>query len=155
MKTAIVYYSEHHGNTKKLIDAIAARNEVTLINVMKDEDVDLSEFDLVGFASGIYYFKFNKKVCEYARRNLTKEGAEVFFLYTYGGKRDGYLKSITAAVSEHSAKVLGSYGCTGFDTYGPFKLVGGVEKGHPDENDIAGAVKFYDELISVKRGNEE
>ena len=23
MKTAIVYYSQHHGNTKKLLDAIA------------------------------------------------------------------------------------------------------------------------------------
>ena len=26
MKTAIVYYSEHHGNTKKLIDAVATPN---------------------------------------------------------------------------------------------------------------------------------
>ena len=33
MKTAIVYYSKHHGNTKKLLDAIAAENEVTLIDV--------------------------------------------------------------------------------------------------------------------------
>ena len=33
MKTAIVYYSQHHGNTKKLIDAIAAEEEVTLIDV--------------------------------------------------------------------------------------------------------------------------
>ena len=24
MKTAILYYSKHHGNTKKLLDAIAA-----------------------------------------------------------------------------------------------------------------------------------
>ena len=27
MKTAIVYYSQHHGNTKKLIDAIAEKND--------------------------------------------------------------------------------------------------------------------------------
>ena len=32
MKTAIVYYSQHHGNTKKLIDAIAAKYEVDLID---------------------------------------------------------------------------------------------------------------------------
>ena len=32
MKTAIVYYSAHHGNTKKLLDAIAVKNAVTLID---------------------------------------------------------------------------------------------------------------------------
>ena len=33
MSTAIIYYSKHHGNTKKLLDAIAAKYEVTLIDV--------------------------------------------------------------------------------------------------------------------------
>ena len=32
MKTAIVYASTHHGNTKKLLDAIAAAYEVDLID---------------------------------------------------------------------------------------------------------------------------
>lgn len=35
MKTAIVYYSTHHGNTKKLLDAIAEKNEVALIDLTK------------------------------------------------------------------------------------------------------------------------
>jgi flavodoxin len=29
MKTAIVYYSQHHGNTKKLLDAIAEKHDVS------------------------------------------------------------------------------------------------------------------------------
>ena len=33
MKTAIAYYSKHHGNTKKLLDAIAAADEIDLIDV--------------------------------------------------------------------------------------------------------------------------
>ena len=61
MKTAIVYYSQHHGNTKKLIDAIAENNGITLIDVTKQ-----GEYDLIGFASGICYSKFNDKVCDYA-----------------------------------------------------------------------------------------
>ena len=31
MKTAIAYYSKHHGNTKKLLDAIATADEIDLI----------------------------------------------------------------------------------------------------------------------------
>ena len=146
MKTAIVYYSQHHGNTKKLIDAIVEKHEVTLIDVTKDADIDLSEFDLIGFASGIYYSKFNDKVVEYARKNLTKNGQKVFFLFTYGAKRDSYLKDITEAVASKTGEIVGNYGCAGFDTYGPFKLVGGLQKGHPDTDEIAGAVKFFEEL---------
>ena len=62
MKTAIVYYSKHHGNTKKLLDAIASQFEVTLIDVTEQPDADLSSFDRVGFASGIYYSSFAKQL---------------------------------------------------------------------------------------------
>ena len=32
--------------------------------------------------------------------------------------------------------------CKGYDTFGPFKLVGGIAKGHPDEEDMKNAVDF-------------
>ena len=70
MKTAIVYYSGHHGNTKKLLDAIASQHEVTLINVTKQPETDLSVYDRIGFASGIYYSSFAKQLIAYARENL-------------------------------------------------------------------------------------
>ena len=35
MKTAIVYYSKHHGNTKKLLDAIAGADPAVVLNVCK------------------------------------------------------------------------------------------------------------------------
>ncbi|HAP20133.1 MAG TPA: flavodoxin, partial [Lachnospiraceae bacterium] len=34
------------------------------------------------------------------------------------------------------------FGCKGYDTFGPFKLVGGIAKGHPDGNDLKAAVSF-------------
>lgn len=62
MKTAIVYYSKHHGNTKKLIDAIAAADStVSLIDVTENPDADLSGYDRIGFASGIY--KTTSQLC--------------------------------------------------------------------------------------------
>lgn len=146
MKTAIVYYSAHHGNTKKLIDAIAEGHEVTLINAARETSADLSEFDLVGFASGIYYSKFHKSVLQFAKDNLPG-GKRSFFLYTYGAKKDGYTKAIRAAAEGCSAKVLGEYGCLGFDSFGPFKLIGGMAKGHPTADEIQGAVQFVDGLL--------
>ena len=45
MKTAIAYYSKHHGNTEKLLKAIAERHEVTLIDVTEKTEVNLSEYE--------------------------------------------------------------------------------------------------------------
>ena len=83
MKTAIVYFSTHHGNTKKLVEAIAEKNEVTLIDVTSDKKVDLTEFDRIGFASGIYFSSFSKQILSFAEENLP-EGKEVFFINTCG-----------------------------------------------------------------------
>lgn len=142
MKTAIVYYSKHHGNTKKLLDEITNKNEVTLIDATQSACPDLSEFDRIGFASGIYYSKFHKSVLKIAE-NCLPDGKNVFFIYTYGAEKPGYTSAITASVSKHSPKILGEYGCFGFNTFGPFKLIGGIAKGHPDKEDLSKALNFY------------
>lgn len=43
MKTAIIYYSRHHENTKQLLDAIAGKHEVTLIDATQVQSFDLTE----------------------------------------------------------------------------------------------------------------
>lgn len=147
MKTAVVYYSKHHGNTKKVLDAIADSNDAALIDAAKNESINLSEYDLIGFASGIYYSKFHKSVLEFAENNLPSD-KKVFFVYTYGSRKDGYTKAIREIVSKKSADILGEYGCFGFDTFGPFKLIGGIAKGHPDNTELENVVKFFDSLKS-------
>ena len=62
MKTAIIYTSVHHGNTKKIIDEIAKTNEVDLIDATQVTEKDLSGYDLIGFASGVYYGKFHQSI---------------------------------------------------------------------------------------------
>lgn len=146
MKTAVIYYSRHHGNTKKLLDAIAAKHEVTLIDATQVTEADLSDYDLIGFASGIYYSKFHKSVLKFAENNLP-EDKNVFFVYTYGVEKEGYTKAIENVVFEKSANILGNFGSLGFNTFGPFKLIGGIAKGYPTQEDLDNAVKFYEGLI--------
>ncbi len=146
MKTAIIYYSKHHENTKKLLDAIASKNEVTLIDITKNPAADLSEYDCIGFASGIYYSKFQKALLSCAETHFPK-GKKTFFIYTYGAKKNGYTKAITEAVKKQNAVILGEFGCFGFNTFGPFKLIGGIAKGHPDNTDIQNVLKFYNGLF--------
>ena len=145
MSTAIIYYSEHHGNTKKLLDAIAAASsDVELIDVTK-EAKDLSGFDRIGIASGIYFSNFAKQVLSYAEAQLP-EGKPIFFIYTHGAPGGDFLKGIRGITEKKHCRELGAYRCQGFDTFGPFKLVGGIAKGHPTKEEIEGAVRFYEGL---------
>ena len=145
MKTAIVYYSQHHGNTKKLLDAIAAQAEVTLIDVLENKKTDLSGFDRIGFASGIYFSSFAKQIIAFAKEKLP-EDKDVFYLYTHGAASGDFLKAMRQIAKSKHCREIGEYHCQGFDTFGPFKLVGGIAKGHPTEEEIAAAVAFYQAL---------
>ena len=57
-RTAIVYASTHHGSTRKLVESIAEKYEITQIDAAKQQTADLSGYDLIGFASGIDFGKF-------------------------------------------------------------------------------------------------
>ena len=69
---------------------------------------------------------------------------EIFLICTYGGSAN--YRSIEQILNKKHSKVIGKFGCKGYDTFGPFKLVGGIAKRHPDEEDIKNAVEFVKEL---------
>lgn len=145
MKTLICYYSCHHGNTRKVLEAIAQEGEVDLVDVTTRQSVSWDEYDCIGFASGIYGFEFQKAVTEYARQYLPK-GKPVFFVYTYGGAKGTGAKAVEDVAREKGCPVLGEFSCKGYDTFGPFKLMGGIAKGHPDVQDLENARSFYQTL---------
>ena len=145
MSTAIIYYSKHRGNTKKLLDAIATAEEVTLIDVTADDTSDLTSFDRIGFVSGIYFSSVARQILSFADAHLPKN-KDVFYIYTHGAPVGGFLKSIREIAEKKHCRELGAYHCLGYDTFGPFRLVGGIAKGHPTEEEIASAVAFYESL---------
>ena len=72
--------------------------------------------------------------------NLPQE-KKVFLICTHGGS--AAFQSIETILEGKHADLIGKFSCKGYDTYGPFKLVGGIAKGHPDEKDLTAAVDFY------------
>ena len=146
MRCVIIYASTHHGNTKKVVDAIANEFEVEVVDATKVHEKDLREYDLIGFASGIFYSKFAAPVLNFASVNLPMN-KDVFFIATAGNPMKSYFNSMSDIVKDKHANERGRFLCKGFDTYGPFKLVGGIQKGHPNEAELKDAVDFYKWLI--------
>ena len=149
MKTAIVYISTHHGNTKKLAEAAQAANENVDLFDLKETTPDLTGYDCIGLASGIYAGRVSPELVTFVKTHLPNN-KYVFCLYTYGGK-DGnkYTLKLKEAVTGVQGKYLGEYGCAGFNTFGPFKLFGGTAKGHPTEAEQAEAAAFVKKLLTV------
>ena len=102
MRKAIVYASVHHGNTGKLVKSIAEECQVDLIDAVKQSDADLSRYDMIGFASGIYFSKFHQSILKFAEKNLPDD-KKVFLICTYGGSAN--YKSIEQVLDKKHASV--------------------------------------------------
>lgn len=151
MKAAIVYASTHHGNTKKLVDAIAAGRDVALIDAVTRKSADLKDCDVIGFTSGVAFGKYYPQMLAFMEASAP-ENKKVFFIHTAGDPRENQNAAAKAITDARHCECLGTYFCKGFDTFGPFKLIGGIAKGHPTDDEINGAVAFY-EKITKQKGN--
>ena len=101
---------------------------------------------MLGFASGIYAGKLHRKV-RAAMESADGKGRKAFVLYTCGDPKGGkYGERAVETLRLRGFETLGTYFCVGLDSFGPLKLVGGVNKGRPNEEDIRGAVAFFDGL---------
>jgi flavodoxin len=140
---AILVYSTEHQNTRKLVDAIAmGQDDIDVFDMTKEKPGDLSQYAVVGVASGIYAGRFAKPLLKYLKTHL-REGQRVFALYTSSTNRKGYTAEIKSIAERAHCTYAGDYGCRGYTTFGPLKIFGGVAKDHPDAAEIQGAIDFF------------
>lgn len=148
MKVIIAYSSIHHQNTLKVITAIKNKySEVELFDVDKNPSLDLSNYDLIGFASGVAFSKLYKSLVEFARNNLPLN-KNCFIMYTCGLPTKDFTKELKNIIASKAGIVEGTFFCKGFDTFLPLKLIGGINKNHPTTEEINLAVEFFENLPS-------
>jgi flavodoxin len=145
MKSLIIYKSVHHMNTEKVAKAMG---EVLSAKLAQPEEIDpasLAEYDLVGFGSGIYMGKHHKTLLDLAGR-LPQQNKAAFVFSTCGSGKNQQ-KVLLETLRQKGFTIRGEFTCAGFDTFGPFKLVGGLKKGHPDGKDLEDARAFARGLL--------
>ena len=147
MRSVIVFASTHHGNTKKVVETISEQCGAELIDATVFDSADLSVYDIVGIASGIAYGRYYPKLLSFIENNLP-DGKPVFFLHTAGSPKEEQNASARVITDRQGCGCLGTYCCKGFDTFGPFKLIGGLGKGHPDQKEINEAVRFFENICA-------
>jgi len=144
----IVYSSTHHGNTEKVLNKIKEKfPETVLIKAGDFNPDDFNRYEAIGFASGIFYFKFAKPVDKLFEQALVSSVQKLFFIYTAGAVNAGFEKTWRKKTEQNGKICMGIFGCKGFDTFGPLKLIGGLNKGRPNEKDFKNAIDFFEKNI--------
>ncbi|MGW1320503.1 flavodoxin family protein [Streptomyces sp. NPDC002426] len=148
MKTVIVCASVSHGNTRRVADRMA---QVLKAEVVAPEQADLAELagaDLVGFGSGVFYGRLHPRLTGFVEALPTGPGRA--FVFATSGLPEFPLAPFTRPLVQllegKGFEVDGSFSCRAFDTWAPFKLVGGINRQRPNAGDLAAAEAFAGRL---------
>jgi flavodoxin len=124
---------------------MAASINATLCGIDEIDKYNFDDFDIIGFGSGISFGKHYEELID-AVRGLDVSNRNIFVFSTCGSGSKSQNSALIKVLKERGANIIGNFTCKGYDTYGPFKLIGGISKGHPSENDIEMARKFITHL---------
>ena len=155
MSTLIIYNSIHHGNTEKIARAIA---KILDAKLAKPNDININDligYDLIGFGSGIYFFKHHKSLFNLVDGLPRVKNKKTFAFSTRGiGPVWFYHRPLKKKLKEKGFNIMGEFSCKGFDTYlfdkyiPLLKFSGGLNKGRPSEKDLKKAEKFAKNLLN-------
>ena len=149
METLIIYVSTHHGNTKKVVERMAPILEAKLVGPEEIGSNELNSYDLIGFGSGIYIGKHHKDLISFVEKFPDFVGKKAFIFSTCGGDEkniEGNHKKLREKLKEKKFDIIGEFSCKGWDSVGPLRLVGGIHKDRPNEEDLKNAENFANEL---------
>lgn len=147
----IIVYSYHHNNTEKVAGAMA--NVFGCDVVYPDEKLynDILGYDIVGFGSGIDSAKHYAPMLEFARGLQPVQGKKAFIFSTSAILGEKKVKKDHAALREillsKGYEIVDEFACKGYNTNSFLKYIGGMNKGHPNVEDLRNASDFAHKLI--------
>ena len=145
-KCLIIYYSYHHGNTKKVAEAMAGACGAELCPMEEAGAKNLDGFESIGLGAGIDRGKHYAPLFDTAEK-LNLKGKNVFVFSTSGTGNKGYNDALIQKLESMGATVTGNFTCRGYDTQ-VLRLIGGIAKGHPDAGEIEAAKAFAKSMVN-------
>lgn len=152
----IVCASVHHGNTRRVAEAMAAASGGHVYEPGDEALRAAGDCALLGIGSGIYFGHHHRSVLVFAGALEAGRNRPAFIFSTSGtGDRLAriagrhYHRALRNALRDGGFSVEGEFSCRGYDTYAPWRIFGGFARGHPDENDLQNARTF---MLGLGRG---
>lgn len=155
MRTLVIVYSYHHMNTEKVARAMAGVLGADLVTPREVVPGDVGAYDLVGFGSGIYGATVGRPLLDLARSLPEVEGGRAFVFSTSAimgpEKVAGDHREIREVLASRGYVVVDEFACKGFNTNSFLRHFGGMNRGRPNEEDLARAEEFARGLAVPRR----
>ncbi|MFF2084126.1 flavodoxin family protein [Nocardia sp. NPDC058176] len=149
MKVVIVCKSVSHGNTQRVAEAMAGVLDARIVTPDQVRPGELADYDLVGFGSGIYNMNFHRDLRKFVAALPGQQRGRAFVFSSSGFPEPPlrrYAHDLARRIEGKGFEVVDIFGCRGFDTWLPLRVIGGIRKGHPDAADLAAARAFAEKL---------
>lgn len=147
VRTIIIFSSIHHKNTEKLLMRACKDFDIDLVDVVNVVDKDLSDYDYIGFASGIYHGQFHESLFD-CLGSIVNFPNKAFLISTSGAGKLKYNKGFADILKSKNVEIVDNFSCKGFDTFGIFKIIGGISKKHPNNKDVEELKSFLFNITS-------
>lgn len=146
MKVLIVCMSVHHGNTGKVARAMANVLGADLVQAGQVDATMLEKYDLIGFGSGVYFGRHHESLLESVDRLPVLRNKKAFVFSTSGLRRiplvHDFDRPLRKKLQRKGFGVVAEFSCRGLDTYRATRLVGGLNRGRPNVEDLKRAEDF-------------
>lgn len=147
MKSLIIYSSDYKNNTERIAQVFADKINCERINLRNIHDIDIENYDLIGFGSGVYKESLSQKIFRLVEKlNLTDKN--VFVFSTSGVGMKYYNNGLLKLLESKEANIKGSFACKGsfiakdFTDIKIFDIMSRLSQGHPNNKDFKKAEKF-------------
>jgi len=159
MRSIIVLYSYHHMNTEKIAKVMVKVLGAQIKTPQQIGAEALTNYDLVGFGSGLYSSKPHKSIIALAEKLPLVKNKKAFIFSTCGapafavdrGQLDDYLEKVHSSLREilrlRGYEIVDEFICPGWNTNKFLKIFGGINKGRPNEKDLKNAEDFAKSLL--------
>lgn len=149
--TLIVCSSTHHGNTRKVAGRIAGVLDAMVVDPVEAMAPGIRSYQLIGVCSGVYFGRFHKSIWKWL--SMLPEGignGRQAFVFSTSGLpflSRLYHRPAIKLLRRKGFDVVGDFACRGHDTFGPLWLFGGLNRKHPNEQDLVRAERFANQLM--------
>jgi len=156
MKSLLVLFSYHHNNTEKIANVFAQVLDAQIKTPQQINHEELQEYSLIGFGSGIYGAKHHRVLLDFADKLLPVTNRKAFIFSTCGAPMK-FMELDRAEFTRYVAEnhsllreklqskgymIVDEFSCAGWNTNSYLKLLGGINKGRPNAEDLKHAEEF-------------
>ena len=146
MRSLLIVFSYHHGNTAKVAEVIARVLGAETKAPKETHPGELEAYDVVGFGSGIYDEQHHMSLLDLADSLPPVKDKKAFIFSTCSMPGEDLWAKAHSNLRDKlllkGYKVIGEFSCRGHNRNSFLRHFGGINKGRPNAEDLRNAEEF-------------